>query len=174
MKKKPAQVKIIIGFVYVYLLIMAGTALFQALPPLLALRDFQQGELQSYTGRCRIEESRFDKWGEFHAYTFTTTDNIPLEISRNCFTLAGLEDGDVRALAPRTITYTYCGREWLGYRVISVSEGEKVILPEEVTRMDREEGGGWLVWALLCAGIAVCIYMYPLYRRHISRQPRLK
>lgn len=166
------------GWLSVWLLALAVIFFWASLSPLLALRDFRRGELESYTGRCRVEESHFDKWGGFNAYTFTTTDNMPLEISKACFTLVGLEDKDVRAMSARTLTYTYSGSEWLGYRLVSVAEGEEILISSEITWMERADGDGRLLVAILCVGGAASFYVRPLYRDlrrlYRPRPPRLR
>lgn len=166
------------GWLSVGLFALAVVLFLVSLSPLLALRDFRRGEMESYTGRCRVEESRFDKWGGFNAYTFTTADNTPLVISKACFTLAGLEDEDVWAMGGRTLTYTYSGSEWLGYRLVSVAEGEKILISSEITWMERADGDGWLFVAILCVVGAVSFYVRPLYRdlhrRYRPRPPRLR
>ncbi len=105
-------------------------------------------------------------------------DNTPLVISKACFTMAGLGDEDVRDMGVRTLTYTYSGSEWWGYKLVSVAEGEEILISSEITWMERADGDGWLLVAILCVMGAVSFYVRPLYRdlrcRYRPKPPRLR
>lgn len=166
------------GWLSVGLLALAVLFFLLSLPPLLALRDFRRSELESYTGCCRVEEGHFDRSGSFNTYTFTVDGDTPLVVNRACFAMAGLTDEEVRAMGTRELTYTYCGSGVLGYRLVSVADGEEVLLSSDITWMEREAGDGWFFTAIVCFGLAAAFYVRPLYRdlhgQYRPRPPRLK
>ena len=166
------------GWLSVGLLALAVLFFLLSLPPLLALRDFRRSELESYTGCCRVERSRFDRYGNPAAYTFTLDDGTPLIISEGVFSIVGMEENEVLAMGSRSLTYTYSGNGLLGYALVSVADGEDILISANITWMERERGDGWFFTAVLCLCFATAFYVRPLYRdlrrRHRSRPPRLR